>query len=321
MARHPLSPADPRTALAACGLVLAVACMSSALLPLLAAVAPLLAAHLLLLRLQVPHPTLYAVLAALPPSILLLAGSAGPYDMLAAAACLMAMLAAIDRRHATMLAWAGIGCGCATQTLFIAPFLLAVLIHRRVPLHLWAIAPLAGGATLLLGWTLEIRPETVPILTATAPNLWAIVDALPLGGVALVGLAFAAAIGVGGAYVAHLTTGPLEPRMLVPAALLSALIMIGLLPHRHLGDLYLVDLLGMIVAFASGSQTNWRVALLIQAGSCLAVLGSVTPVSGLTMIGAVAILAATVTLARAVLRPAANDNAPFLPRLARSGLS
>ena len=40
-----------------------------------------------------------------------------------------------------MLAWCGVALSFKAQAAFLAPFVFAMLIHRRVPLRLWLIPP------------------------------------------------------------------------------------------------------------------------------------------------------------------------------------
>ena len=72
---------------------------------------------------------------------------------------------------------------------------------------------------------------TTPPLSDGAPNLWAIVQALPwIGDLPLAGLAMAMAIGAAAWLAAHFSAKPPRGEALLPAALLIALALPGLLP-------------------------------------------------------------------------------------------
>ena len=177
-----------------------------------------LAVRHLLIRLDAPQPSRAAALVFILPSAVINAGLMGQCDALWAAPCTMALAAAIDRKHLAMLVWCGLALGINVQALLIAPFFLALLINRRVPLHLWLVAPLVAAATMLPAWAagwsardlaaIYVRQAaTYPALSMNAPNLWQIVEALPfIGRLPLSGLALAAALGATAAYVALFST-------------------------------------------------------------------------------------------------------------------
>jgi Gpi18-like mannosyltransferase len=242
------------------------------------------------------------------------------------AACVMALAAALQRRHAAMLAWCGIALGFKLQAAFFFPFVLGLLIARRVPLRLWPIGPAVWFATLLPAWaagwplgdllTIYLRQGGAYAGTVlNAPNIWSIADALPaLDGVPLTGLAFAAASGASATYVAWLSSRPQYGRQLMEAALLAPLLVVGLLPRMHERYFFLADVLSLVIALAWPDRRSVTIAALVQAGSLLALLAYMSGVSGLAGLGAVAMIVATIRLARPLLVPAANDN-PVLPPL------
>ncbi|MFA6124218.1 hypothetical protein [Sphingomonas sp.] len=294
------------------------------LLSLLGTAALAFAVRAVLVRLGAPQANRGAALVAVLPSVMLNAGLMGQCDAMWAAACIMALAAALDRRHAAMLAWCGLALGFKAQSVFVAPFFLALLVNRHVPLRLWLIAPLVTVATILPAWMAGWPASDLALvylrqadyfqaLSMNAPNIWAIVQRLPLDGLPLAGLAFAAAIGVGGAYVARISTLRLDGRALVAAAALAPLLMVGLLPRMHERFFFLTDIVTLIVALANRDRASWRIALLVQAGSSLGLLGYLIGWDGFAVVGAVPMLVATVSLARIVVKPAANDN-PLMAR-------
>ncbi|MFT6569759.1 MAG: hypothetical protein ACJAWY_001466 [Sphingomonas echinoides] len=283
-----------------------------------------LAALAILRRLGVAAPERSTALFAIAPSLLLQPGLNGLSDAFWIAACLMALAAALDRRHMHMLRWWGTALAFDPHAMFVAPLLLALLINRHVPVHRWAVAPLISLATLAvlfaIGWPMPGwesvfagRADGLPPLSANAPNIWAIVQALPLGALSLSGLARTATIGVSAAYIARFSAQRLNGRSLIAAALLAALIMGGLLPYQQADCFLLADLLALILALARHDRASWRVAMLVQAGSALGLVGDRLDLPGFAMLGAVALLSATLSLARTALQPAANDN-PLMAR-------
>ena len=251
--------------------------------------------------------------AAMIFAVLVVASGAGLVDhrdMTCAAALVIAIIAALDRRHAVMLGWFGLAVGVAPQTIFVAPFFLAMLINRGVPLRLWPIAPLVALATTLVAWvagsaiplSVELDPSLVGELSFGAPNIWAMVPAMPYG-LPLIGLAVAAAIGATVAYIAYFSAIRLNDRQLLNAALLAPLVLVGLLPWMRADDFFIAAVLALTLY----DRANWRVAVLIQGSFALAMFGHFGGLPALAMI------IATLHLARPLLKPAANDN-PMLAR-------
>jgi len=284
----------------------------AALIPLVGTAALALAMRHLLIQLHALQPDRAAALVFLLPCVLL-----GPYDAIWTAACVMALAAALGRHHAAMFVWFGLAVGLDLQAAFIAPFFLALAINRRLPLRLWPIAPAVAAETMLVGWhpsdlaTLYRMGIEQP-LSFNAPNLWSIAQALPLG-VPLLGLALAAAIGTSAAYVANFSATRLGDRTLMNAVLLASLVSAGLLPGMHANAFFLADILALALALVWRDKASWTIAILVQAGSVLAWLSTLSGLPALAMMGGLAMLLATLRLARSVLKPAANDN-PLLIR-------
>jgi Gpi18-like mannosyltransferase len=267
-----------------------------------------------------------AALVLILPSTLLNAALLSQCDAMWSAACVMALAAAVARRHRTMLAWCGVALAFKLQAAFFAPFVLGLLIRRRIPMRLWPIAGLVWVASLvpasLAGWpaadllTIYLRQtESYAGLSLNAPNLWMIVDALPLfAGVPLTGLAFAAAIGASATYVARLTVSPLGDRRLMEAAMLAPMIVVGLLPRMHERYFFLADVVALAIALTWPDRRSIGIAILVQLGSTLGLLAYVSGISGLAILGAVPMIAATFKLARPLFESPANDN----PAVARA---
>jgi len=284
-----------------------------------------LAVRHLLIRLDAPQPNRAAALVLILPSAMINAGLLGQCDAIWAAPCIMALAAAVDRKHLVMLAWCGLALGIKVQALLFAPFFIALLINRRVPLRFWPIAPLVAAATMLPAWaagwpaldlaTVYFRQaDTYPALALNAPNLWQIVEALPLiGMLPLGGLALATALGASAAFIAWFSTRPLDGRALLAPALLAPLLTAGLLPHMHERYFFLADILALVMALTLRDRSSWRIAALVQGGSILSLFGYLSGLDAMAMIGAILMIAATIRVARPLVRPFANDN-PLLAR-------
>ncbi|CAN5395599.1 hypothetical protein BH10PSE14_BH10PSE14_21190 [soil metagenome] len=284
-----------------------------------------LAVRHLLVRLDAPQPGRAAALLFILPSAMVNAGLLGQCDALWAAPCIMAVASAVERKHLAMLAWCGLALGINVQALLIAPFFLVLLINRHVPMRMWPVAPLVAGATMIPAWAAGSPAGDLvsrylgtssadTALALGAPNLWQVVEALPvIGALPLYGLALASALGATAAYIAWFSARPLHGRALLAPALLAPLVTAGLLPHMHERSFLLADVLALVMALAVRDRANWQFAAMIQAGSLFALLGYLGGLDAMAMIGAIPMLVATAKIAQPLLRPFANDN-PLLAR-------
>jgi hypothetical protein len=253
------------------------------------------------------HPT---ALLLLPVSVL------ADGALCSAAACLVAIGAATERRHLAMLVCYGVAVGFDAHALLIAPFFVALLIQRHEHVALAAVAPVLAIAMLAvraIGAPVPselILPQDLT-LAAGAPTVWSIAHILPgFGDLPLVGLALTTAVGAAAAFTAWLSVRPLAGRMLADAALLCALVVPELSPAIGPDAFLLASALALLLAFEQHEAPRWRIAALAVFGTGVAYLGpDVAP------LGALAMLAATLLHGRVVLKPAANDN-PLMARTA-----
>ena len=281
--------------------------------------------HRLLSALGAPRPARGAALAVALPSIALNAAALGQCDAWWAAPCVMAVATAVERRHAAMLGWFGLAVAVKAQAAFLAPFVAALLLQRRVPLRLWPIAPAAGCLAMLpalaAGWPpgdlagiYWRQADTFQLLAFNAPNIWMIVQMLP--GVAalppLTALALAAAAGAAMAYVAAFSHRPLDGRHLIGAALLAVLLVAGLLPRMHERFFFLADVLALALAATARTRSFWTIAALVEAGSALGLAAFMARLDVLAVAGATAMILATLLLLRGRPGASANDN-PLFP--------
>ena len=141
--------------------------------------------------------------------------------------------------------------------------------------------------------------DTPPFLSDGAPNLWAIVQALPwIGDVPLAGLAMAMALGALAWLAAYFSVHPPRGAKLLPAALLVGLVLPGLLPQMQPHDFVLAIGLSLAVSIRRKDIT---IAALVVGGWLLAVAGSAS-------LGAVPIMVATFLIGRPLFASPANDN-------------
>ncbi|MEO5492948.1 MAG: hypothetical protein ABIR08_02855 [Sphingomonas sp.] len=144
-----------------------------------------------------------------------------------------------------------------------------------------------------------------------APNLWAIVQALPwIGGLPLNGLAMATTMGATAWLAAYFSTRPPRGEALLSAALLIALVLPGLLPQMQPHDFLLAVALSVALAIR---QREAAIAALIMGGWLSAIFLSAA-------LGTVPIMVATLLIARPFLASPANDNGlPLNPVAAYPG--
>jgi Gpi18-like mannosyltransferase len=290
------------------------------------------ALYRLLRTFDTPHAGRWAVLLVALPSPMLNAALLGQYDAMWAAPCLMALDAAIRRRHAPMLVWCGLAFAFKAQAMLFAPFVAAILINRRVHPALWLVAPAACCAAMLpalvIGWpasdiaTIYLRQAgTFRELSLNAPNVWVVVQALlPQSAPALAGLAMTSAVGASACYVARFSARMPDGARMLPVALLATLVTAGLLPHMHACCFFLADVHALVWAIVSQERRAWHAALLIQAGSTLGLASHVFGTPWLVTIGFVGMGVATWLVAAPLVKPAANDNPLMMRTLRRAPL-
>ena len=261
------------------------------------------------------------VALALAMRRLLGALTTGQSDALHAAACVMAVAMALERRHFAMFAWCGVAIAAGAQALLAAPFFIALAIQRRVSLRCWLAAP-AALVAIVLPALLAVWPpaDLVAIhfrqagmfsgaIAHHTPNLGSLAAAISSAHAPqLFGLAVAAALGATGAYVARMQTARFDRAGIVGMAALAGLLAAGLLPGMHERQFLLAGILLLAFAIARGTRQAFTLAALAQFGSSAAILRSLGLGMPAVAIGALSMIAATWLAAQPLIAPHANDN-------------
>ncbi len=237
-----------------------------------------------------------------------------------AAAWILALTAAAARRHDTMLGWCGLALATSPFAVFWTPLIVALLIGRRIPARFWPIAPLSFLAvTALLRIAAWPTPDFTaiylgqagwsPAIATNAPNVWAIVQALPwIGGLPLTGLAVTAVVGASAWFIARFAWRPPFGSDVIGAGLLIALVAAGLLPGMSEESFVMADILALMLAVMRGDRRSQTVFALIATGSMLGLVGDLTAIKACAIVGAVPMIVATALIARQFLVSPANDN-------------
>ncbi len=235
------------------------------------------------------------------PAQVLNAAAWGQSDAYYAGFVVLVVAAAIEERPAWMMAAFGAAVSFKLQAIFIGPFLLYMVLSRRIPVWVWLTAPLVYVLMMVPAW-LAGRPaldlatiyldqyHTWPWLSMNSPNPWAFVQWLNLMsqpvGVA-VGMSLALVAGLAIAAVAFYRR--LADSDLLVLALASAALMPYLLPKMHDRYFFIADLLAFSLAIARPARWTLAVAFLIPLGSFGAVFAHLYGFKIATALGALSI--------------------------------
>lgn len=234
-----------------------------------------------LLRVHVgPQRALLGALGMLLlPTVALNAAAWGQTDAIWAGLAALAVAAALRERWPLMMLAFGAAVAFKLQAILIAPFILHMMLARRLPVALLGLAALAYALSLLPAW-LAGRPaldlalvyleqaRTYQWLSMNAPNPWAFVQALRLvdyGTGSAIGLALATAAALALAGIAlRRRLGRTELLLL---AVVTAAAMPYLLPKMHDRYFFLADILAFALAVVRPLRWTIGVAVGIQLGS------------------------------------------------------
>lgn len=263
------------------------------------------------------QPLLVGALVLVLPTPLLNAGLLAQCDALWTGCCLYAVASALRERWRTMLVWAGMAVAFKAQAVFVAPFVIGLLIRHRCPLHWWLIPPaiyaLAMTPAWLAGWpagdlaTVYLRQAGQYGHVGTAANPWVVGRVFaPELSLALVpfGLMLGAASAVGLIW----WTARARRLDLLQAALLSALLLPYVLPKIHERYFLLADMLAFVAAAASGTRRALAVAVLVNGASLLALIAYTQSTPTAALIGALLSSLALLLLLSGLARSRGDDD-------------
>lgn len=262
------------------------------------------------LRPATPAPATALAVTALPFAVLsaFLSGWSAAAGIVA---CVIAVAAAIDRRHLAMSVWFGIAVAFSSHALLLAPFCIAVAIRHRAGILAWLAAPSMSLAWLITGW----RPAGLDLSGSGAPTLWSFAaSTMPDHLAQLLGLSFAAALGAAAAFIARMQVVPLDRAAMIGMAGLSTLLTASLLPGMRADAFILAAILTAACAVVRRDRSTLLAAGLVQAGFFAAM--SAPPESGAPIaIGTLCMIAAAWIAAQPLIAPHANDNRDGLHRI------
>ncbi len=255
-----------------------------------------------------------AALALLLPTVMLNSALLGQCDAYWAAPCLLAAACAIERRMAPMLIWCGIAVSVKAQAVFIAPFILAVLFSEKAPWRLWLIPPAVYIAMMVPAWAAGWPASDLATiylnqsryftdLSMNAPNLWMIVQQMPGGRwPAWSQVAIAAALAGGVAFVTRFRR-PLAAPDMIAAALLSSLMLPGLLPRMHDRYFFLADVLSLVLALRCRDRSSIFILVAVQTASLLSLWSYFTADTIFVSAAVILMVAATAATSIRLLGP------------------
>ena len=286
-------------------------------------VALALAVAHLLEALDAPHRWRMALYTLCLPGVMLNAALIGQCDAMYVAPIVMGLAACVRRKHVAMLVWCGLAFAIKPQAVFIAPFVLALLLARRVPFVQWLAAPAVFLATLVPAWAagwpaydllmINLRQvETSTAISRNAPNIWMVFEVSGIHNAALSGLA---TILTACATLAYVAWGRIALRQashvtLLRFAILSVLLTAGLMPRMHERYFLVADVLVLVLVGIERSGNALALAGLVTLGSLLAIFAYAMGIDALAAIGAAPMIAATVLTIRHLARARAKTGQP-----------
>jgi Gpi18-like mannosyltransferase len=257
------------------------------------------AARRLLSAVGVRQPLEGSLLILLLPTTIINAPILAQADMFWVAPCLLAIAASYDDKTAAMAFWAGVGFAFKAQAIFLAPFVVAMLIKHRAPAWHWLIPvlvylcailpawlagwPLADLLTVYLEQARYVPPNGVRYVS-TASNWWALFAYIDYdAALRSYWIGFLTCAGAALAYIAYYSrrTGS---RMV--AAAISATMLPFLLPGMHERFYALAEIIAFCLAWSSRVPRAGAVAALMQVQLVLAFFGWIFRSPLLTILGA-----------------------------------
>ena len=217
----------------------------------------------------------------LAPTVVMNAGVVMQCDGIYVGFLLLSVLATMRRRPLGAWTAFGVAISFKLQAIFLAPFLLAVVLRRRlalwpapvVPLvYLLALVPawLAGRPFADLALAYATQSNAFVTLSAGAPNLYALIDDRHYAFGYGFGLVIATVVALGYARAVQTSRRPLDAETLLHCATVACAILPFILPKMHDRYFFASDVLAIALAAANPAYVVAAVAL--QIASALAYL-------------------------------------------------
>jgi Gpi18-like mannosyltransferase len=220
------------------------------------------------------------------PSVVANVSMLGQADTFWVAPCILALAAAVNGRWLWVALWSGLAFSFKAQAAFFAPFVVHLFLTRRVPLHIWLVAPAVYVAAMIPAWlagwpawdlaTVYLRqatwqPEKPPFyFISNGASWWTIYGWLfPQLALKTFWIGFVLALG---AVAASLVLVPrLAARPTIALATVFAAGIPFLLPGMHERFYILADVLASIYALVYPSRRSIAAAVLMQFASAFPV--------------------------------------------------
>ncbi len=264
-----------------------------------------------ILRIRYPQgrtASIGAVAFFLLPTVLLNSAYWGQADGIYTCFLLACLFFLMKGRPFAAMIFLGIAFAFKAQAIFLGPFLLLLMIRKRIPWYALGLVPVVY-VLMMVPAALTGRPlsELLTIyvnqtgfyrtLSEHAPNPYLFIPNTFYNPVVMIGLGVTALISVIWAVLYARKIKEFTPPILLLCALVSAALMPFFLPKMHDRYFYLAEVLSFLVAFYV--PRLWRIALGYQLVSGLvysvALRASVVPVDP-ALAGSILILAAFVNI-------------------------
>lgn len=209
---------------------------------------------------QSPMPAIAALLVLLAPTVFINSSYWGQIDMMYTSMLLGTVYFALARRPLPAMIAFGFAFAFKLQSMFLAPWLLFMLLRGRLPWKSIIVPPLIYVLTLLpaaamgrpLGDMLLIYLRQTEIffqLNMNIANLYVFIPNTYYSIVTPIGLALAALIALGIAFLAFRSRADLSDELLLLTALVSVAVMPFVLPKMHDRYFFPADVFSILVIF------------------------------------------------------------------------
>ncbi len=216
-----------------------------------------------MLRCDKSRAVLSFAAAFILPSAVLNSAAWGQCDSIFTAFVVISLYCVLKGKDLRAMAFFGVAFSFKLQAVFFAPFILFVLLKKRIRLRSLLLIPavyvgftlpaLFAGADFLGMLTVYFRQAgEYPYINLCLPNIWIFFRNAVIPELAHAGIAFAAAVTVAAVfYLLNKKHGELSESKLITAAFLLTMLVPYVLPYMHERYFYLSDMLCVIFVFMS----------------------------------------------------------------------